>query len=287
MISGKTECYGIIGKPIGQALSPIIHNAAFEAEGKDAVFLGFEVKDNKLEEAVQGVKALGIKGLVVTMPYKHSIIQYLDAIEEKAGQLGAVNLVTIEEGRLKGYNTDGDGFVRALDANQAAYADREIFLIGAGGAARGIARSLLDGGAAKLYVCNLYPQEAADMIEDIKQYSTVPIEYVPFSKKEVTAAAAGAQLIINATSLGMGEKTSSHIPLFDWNGFKEEAVFADIVHSPLMTDFLKKAVEYGHAIITGDEMLLYQGVLAYEFLFRESAPENVMRSRLKQWIRTH
>lgn len=287
MISGYTECYGIVGKPVRQALSPIIHNGAFMAENRDAVFLGFEVDTEDLHKAVEGIKALGIKGLVVTMPHKHHIIQYLDDVEDKAKQLGAVNLVTIEDGRLKGYNTDGDGFVRALTAGNAEYTGKEIFLLGAGGAARGIARSLLDRRISKLYVCNLYHQEAMEMIGDMKQYTNVPVVYVPFCKEEVMEAAAKVKLVINATSLGMGGNAADHIPLFDWNRMPSDVVFADIVHSPLVTDFLKKATEYGHRVITGDEMLLYQGILAYEILLKKKAPEEAMRYQLKQWLTNH
>ena len=112
MISGRTEYYAILGNPIEQALSPIIQNAAFEARGHDAVFLGCRVEPGELEQAMQGARALHFSGLAVTMPFKREIIPLLDRISPKAKALDAVTVVAVEEGRFCGYNTDGDGYVQ-------------------------------------------------------------------------------------------------------------------------------------------------------------------------------
>lgn len=284
MISGKTKYYAILGNPIEQALSPIVQNAAFEASGEDAVFLGCRVEPGKLKEAVAGARALEFSGLAVTMPYKREIIPYLDAVSEKAGVLDAVNVVSVKNGRLIGDNTDGDGFVRSLLVQGMVVEGKEVLLFGAGGAARGIALSLLEAGIKKLFLCNLYKEEADSVIEMLHFCKYDNVEFVPFEQMEAKRAGYRSSLIVNATSLGMGDRPSPHIELLDWEKMETGTVFADIVHKPLKTPFLQKAESMGFQIVTGDGMLLHQGILAYKLLTGKDALEEVMQSRLRQWL---
>lgn len=284
MISGRTKYYAILGNPIEQALSPIIQNAAFEAEGDDGVFLGCPVDPGTLEQAVLGARALHFSGLAVTMPYKREIIPLLDGVSEKARVLDAVNVVTVENGRFYGHNTDGDGFVRDLEVRGILPAGREVLLFGAGGAGRGIALSLLEKGVKKLYICNLYQDEAQEVIRMLQSCGHEGAVYVPFDGEAVKGVCGSVSLVINTTCLGMGERPSPHMDLIPWEMLGTETAFADIVHKPLMTPLLKKAEERGHRIVTGDGMLLYQGVLAYRLLTGKEAPERAMRRRLDQWL---
>ncbi|MCD7907409.1 MAG: shikimate dehydrogenase [Clostridium sp.] len=284
MISGRTNYYAILGNPIEQALSPIIQNAAFEAQGRDAVFLGCRVEPGKLEQAVQGSRALNFSGLAVTMPFKREIIPYLDWISPKAKALDAVNVVAVEDGRYCGYNTDGDGFVRDLAARGVPLEGRAVLLLGAGGAGRGIALSLLEAGVKKLYICNLYEDEARGVMEMLSVCGYGGAEYVPFEPEAVGAVCENVCLIANTTCLGMGERPSPHVDLIPWEEIDRETVFADIVHKPLKTQLLRTAEERGHRIVTGDGMLLYQGILAYRLLTGGEAPERSMREKLDQWL---
>lgn len=284
MISGRTNYYAILGNPIEQALSPIIQNAAFEAQGKDAVFLGCRVEPGKLKQAVQGARALNFSGLAVTMPFKREIIPYLDWISPKAKALDAVNVVAVEDGRYCGYNTDGDGFVQDLAARGVPLEGREVLLLGAGGAGRGIALSLLEAGVKKLYICNLYEDEARGVMEMLSACGYGGAEYVPFEPEAVGAVCENVCLIANTTCLGMGERPSPHVDLIPWEEIDRETVFADIVHKPLKTQLLRTAEERGHRIVTGDGMLLYQGILAYRLLTGGEAPERSMREKLDQWL---
>lgn len=286
MISGKTKYYAILGDPIEQALSPIIHNAALKASGEDAVFLGCRVEPGKLKEAVAGARALEFSGLAVTMPYKREIIPYLDAVSKKAEVLDSVNVVSVKSGRLIGDNTDGDGFVRSLLLQGITLEGKEVLLFGAGGAARGIALSLLEAGIKQLFICNLYQQEADSVIEMLHSCKYENVEYVPFEQMEAKRAGCHAALIVNATSLGMGDRPSPHVNLVDWEKLDKKTIFADIVHKPLKTPFLEKAESMGFHIITGEGMLLHQGILAYKLLTGKDAPENSMRNCLEQWLHT-
>lgn len=284
MISGRTDYYAIFGKPIEQALSPIIHNVAFEALGIDAVFLGHEISEGSLSDAVKGARALGYSGLAVTMPYKREILPLLDEVVGHAKILGAVNVVQNKDGRLIGHNTDGDGFVASLKASGVDPAGKSVFLFGAGGAARGIALALFDAGVKRLFLCNIYEEEAQSAIQMLNLAGYESVSFVPFQRETAAAAAREANLVINATNLGMKGNSSEHMELIDWASVKKDAAFADVVHSPLTTPFLKKAEALGHKIIKGDGMLLYQGMLAFQIFTGLPAPENVMRERLDQWL---
>lgn len=284
MISGRTRYYAILGNPIEQALSPIIQNAAFRTEGKDAVFLGCKVEKGRLGDAVKGARALGFSGLAVTMPYKREIIPYLDTVSRKAEVLDAVNVVTVEDGRFCGHNTDGDGFVQSLLSGRIKVEGQKILLFGAGGAARGIALSLLEAGAGHLYLCNLFEEEAKDAMEMLKGCGYGNMGYLPFEKEAVKEACRGMNLVVNATCLGMAGYPSAHMELLCWEEMRDDAVFADIVHKPLRTPLLKKAAGRGHRIVTGDGMLLHQGILAYKLLTGEEAPREAMRQSLDCWL---
>src|SRR5665647_52396 len=133
--SGKTAVYAVVGDPIAHSISPVMQNAAFEAMKLDCVFLAFKVAPAEVENALCGVRGLGIRGLNVTMPDKNAVIAHLDEVDETAKFLGSVNTILNEGGRLRGFSTDGAGAHRALKENGAALSGKKLVLLGAGGAA--------------------------------------------------------------------------------------------------------------------------------------------------------
>ena len=137
-ISGRTRTYGILGYPVGHSLSPVMQNAAFAQMKFDAAYLPFEVRPEDLRAALDGVRALGIAGVNVTIPHKEAVLAYLDDVDPEAAAIGAVNTVVNRDGRLIGYNTDGAGFLAALKS-EARFVPkkRNVLILGAGGAARG------------------------------------------------------------------------------------------------------------------------------------------------------
>ena len=136
-VLGTTKLFGIIGWPIEQSLSPIIHNGAFKYLDLDCLYVPFPVKPDLLDQSILGLKALSIKGVNVTIPHKEKIVDKLDELSAEAAHIGAVNTINNEEGKLKGYNTDGEGFLRAIE-NAGVDLDNKVIIIGAGGAARAI-----------------------------------------------------------------------------------------------------------------------------------------------------
>ena len=152
LITGKTEIYGIIGYPVKHSFSPIMHNAAFFELKMDARYLPFSVKHENIPQAIQGIKALGIAGINVTIPHKSSIIPYLDEVTPLAKKIGAVNTVKNDNGRLIGTNTDVLGFIQSLKKLNFSPTNKIIGLLGAGGSARALIAGLSDAGASKLLI---------------------------------------------------------------------------------------------------------------------------------------
>ncbi|MGO5024063.1 shikimate dehydrogenase family protein [Lawsonibacter sp. LCP25S3_G6] len=281
MVTASTKLYAILGDPIVQALSPLVHNAAFEFDGEDAVMVGLRVTPETLKEAILGVRAVNMAGLVVTMPLKSCIIPLLDECEEKIDFLGAVNVVTCENGILKGYNTDGDGFIQNLRVHGGQPSGKDVFLFGAGGAARGLSYSLLDAGIRKLTVCNEDEAMARAMFDTLRRKFDTEMEFVSLSSTEVAHGCRESDFIINATPMGMNGSPSPYVEWIPWDDLKTTVICADVVHKPVETPFLKKAQAKGLRTAGGDGMMLYQGVLAYRLFTKRDAPVAVMKRAIE------
>jgi shikimate dehydrogenase len=253
MIDVQTELYGVIGNPVQHSLSPIIHNGAFKRLGRNAVYLAFEVKN--VEEAVKGIRGLGVRGVSVTVPFKTEVIPFLDKVEGLARKIGAVNTIANRRGRLIGYNTDCDGALEALDERMDLRGKR-VVLLGAGGAARGIGFGLRERGYL-LVVVNRSREKGQALCKELG------CDYLPASSLvRMKAGELGADVIINATSLGMYPRDNeTPIPK---KLLKERMTVMDIVYQPLQTRLLREAKEKGCVTVDGLEMLIRQGVAQFE-----------------------
>lgn len=282
MITGKTKYYAILGDPIEQALSPVVHNAAFAALGMDAVMLGCRVMPADLATAMAGVRALHFSGLAVTMPLKTDIIPLLDECEEKIAFLGAVNVVTCRDGHYKGYNTDGDGFLRNLVLHGTDPAGKRVFLFGAGGAARGVSYALLEAGVSQLTVCNIEEKMAMDMIRPLQtRFPAAKIGFVPLGDSAIAGLCLASDILVNATSMGMNGTASPHVDMVPWAQLPAGTVCADTIHKPRDTAFIRAAKAHGFTTCTGDGMMLHQGTRAFRLLTGCEAPEAAMRAALQ------
>jgi len=266
-LNAKTRLCGIIGNPVGHSLSPAMHNAAFEKLELNYAYLAFCVED--VEGAVRGVRALGIRGLSVTVPHKVAVMPYLDEIDPVAKSIGAVNTIVNDEGRLKGYNTDWTGFVRSIEEH-VPIKGRRVALLGAGGAARAIAFGLKEKGA-DLTILN--------RTEEIEMAQSLAAEIgCPFGDLSKTEVVTGADIVVNATSVGMAPLQD--LTVVDTALLRPEQAVVDIVYNPLETKFLKEAKARGCRTIPGYMMLLLQGVTQFELWTGKTAPVDLMRSIL-------
>ncbi len=263
----KTQLCGIIGNPVEHSLSPAMHNAAFEQLGLNFAYLAFRVED--VEGAIRGVRALGLRGLSVTVPHKVAVIPFLDAVDPVAQSIGAVNTVVNENGHLKGYNTDWTGFVRSLEAHVPA-AGRQVVLLGAGGAARAIAFGLREKGA-RLTILN--------RTEELEMARTLAAEIgCPYGDLNRIDVVTAADVVVNATSLGMAPLQDRTV--IDAAYLRPEQTVIDIVYNPMETRFLREAKARGCRTVPGYEMLLLQGVAQFELWTGKTAPVELMRTIL-------
>ncbi|MEK3766484.1 MULTISPECIES: shikimate dehydrogenase [unclassified Solibacillus] len=265
--------FAVIGDPIAQSKSPEMHNAWYEEENVDAAYIPVHVKPEHLQQSVASFKLLGTSGWNVTIPHKQTIIPFLDELDELAAKMGAVNtVVRTAEGKLKGYNTDGPGFVKALEqvigTNKR---DAPVLLIGAGGAARGIAFALQLIGYSDITIANRTVANAQQIIDEMSEGRAISLEH---AEKNLDAF----QIFIQTTPAGMS--TGDFALPFSLEKFPAGAIAADIVYNPLMTPFLQAAEQKGATIVNGLGMFVHQGAIAYEYWLGHYPNTNAMIARL-------
>ncbi len=265
-INGKTLLYGIIGNPVSHSLSPAMHNAAFTASGMDAVYLPFPAEE--IASAVTGIRGLGIRGASVTIPHKESVMDFLDAIDPVAEKIGAVNTVLNKNGILTGLNTDWLGATRALE-NAIPLNGTKVVLLGAGGSARAIGFGLLERGANSI-LCSRTESRGRLLADDLG------CSWVSLKETETLSG----DILINATSVGMVPGIdNSPVPRNILSRFQ---VVMDIVYAPMKTKLLSEAEIEGCTLISGLEMLLYQGGAQFEIWTGRTAPVAIMRDALSR-----
>jgi shikimate dehydrogenase len=257
MINAQTKLYGVIGNPVQHSLSPVIHNEAFKRLGWNAVCLAFEVKH--IEEALEGIRGLGLKGVSVTLPFKTEVIPFLDKVEGLAEKIGAVNTIVNRGGRLIGYNTDCDGALEALE-EEMGLGGKRVVLLGAGGAGRAIGFGLKERGC-QLIIANRSRDRGETLSRELKCY------FIPMSSfVKMKAGELQADVVINTTSLGMvPRERETPIPK---KLLRKGMVVMDIVYDPVQTKLLREAREKGCLTINGLEMFMRQGAAQFEIWTR-------------------
>lgn len=281
LLSGKTGIFGIFGHPITHTLSPQMHMAAFEVLKLDNVYLPFSVRPEQLNKAIAGIIPLGIRGLNITIPHKESVLPFLDDITPEAVGMGAVNTIEVSSGRLIGHNTDGKGFVKSLFEAGVDPSGMSVFILGAGGAAKGVAIALLDAGVSELVILVRQQEKGAELAKRLCSISPqTQVSVIEFNPKTLPASTGGRPvLLINTTPLGM--KTGDPLP-FPPEKIHATWVVADLIYNPYETPLLLAAQKIGALTVPGLGMLLHQGVLAFEIWTKQKPPIEVMQKALFQ-----
>jgi shikimate dehydrogenase len=235
-----------------------MHNAAFAADGSDYVYVAMDVSPEHLPAAVEGLKALGFIGFNVTMPHKKAILPLLDELDESARISGAVNTV-VSENALRGFNTDGSGFVEASQEAGVEFSGRRVLIVGAGGTAAAVAAAVLAKGVSRLEIVNR-SRDRAEGLRDRLSTAIQGTEIRVRSWEEVAEAAAEAEVLVNTTYLGMKEDDPLPVPA---GTLTAEKVVCDAVYlAGRETALIRYAREAGARTVPGGRMLLYQGVQA-------------------------
>lgn len=267
-VTGKTKITGIFGYPVEHTLSPLMHNAAFSALKLDMCYIAFSVAPGELPEAVGAIKALNMRGVNITVPHKEKVIPLLDKVDEEASFIGAVNTIVNSEGVLKGYNTDGRGFMSSLSEKGISVNGKDVFIIGAGGASRAISYYLSEK-AAKLYLFDIDRPKAEKLLNDLGglRNNVFLLDGIKDAGRP--------HVIINATPLGLKPEDP---PPLDPGLIMPDMTVCDLIYRN--TKFLQEAGKKGAVTIDGSGMLLWQGILAFELWTGILPPVDVMRKVL-------
>jgi shikimate dehydrogenase len=257
-MSNMKKLFAVLGDPISHSMSPAMHNDWLQSNEIDGHYHPLHVKRDDLETAIKGLKAIGIAGFNVTIPHKETIIPFLDKLDPLAQAIGAVNTVVNENGELVGYNTDGSGFLKGLLAKISTISDKNVLIIGAGGAARALYFTLASAGVKRIDICNRTVNKA----EAIKNECPYAVQSIVLGKEEAENNLAHYHIIIQTTPIGMLPDIES-LPLSLHNLIADTFV-SDIIYNPLETKFLREAKGKGAKTQNGLEMFINQGALAFE-----------------------
>jgi len=273
-ISGKTRVCAIIGDPVEHSLSPVMHNAAFKELGLNLVYVAFTVTRNELKDAISSARSLGLRGLNVTMPHKNAVMNYLDETDSTAKAIGSVNTILNDKGKLIGFNTDGVGAMRALKENGIPPDGKKMLLLGAGGAAKAIAFQAAQE-VEELVILNRTSEKAEKLAGLLRKKFGERVKGGALSAEVLNKEMKDADILVNATSVGMHPDVNrSPVPS---DLLRSGMCVMDIIYNPLETKLLTDAKSVGAKVVSGLEMLLYQGAVAFEIWTNSPAPVEVMK----------
>ncbi len=254
-----------------------MHNAAFEELNLDLVYLAFRVRKEELRDAIAGARSLDVHGLNVTMPHKNAIMKHLDEIDSTARSIGAVNTILNAGGKLVGYITDGIGAINALKENGVGLEGKKMLLLGAGGAGKAIAFHAAQE-AEELKILNRTAQKAKELAEVLRKKFDKKISGNSLSSELLKKELEDADILVNATSVGMHPHVDQS--LVDPSWLRPELCVMDIIYNPLETKLAKDAKSMGAKVVSGVEMLVYQGAASFEIWTNRSAPVKVMKQAI-------
>jgi shikimate dehydrogenase len=280
MLDSKTKLLGLIGHPVEHSLSPIMHNSALQYENLNYVYLAFDVSSSEnLKYVIDGAKSLRIRGFNITIPYKIDVMKYLDKIDYTAELIGAVNTVKIENNIAIGYNTDGLGARMALEEEIGGVENKNILIIGAGGASRAVAFELAKNN--NITIINRTLEKAKNLADEIskKLKPNNPINY-----GDLNIDVEKYDIIIHTTPVGMYPNTDVK-PIIDTKKISKNMVVMDLIYNPEETVLLRESKKRGAKTINGLGMLVYQGAIAFEIWTGIKPNVELMKKTLKEYLR--
>lgn len=280
--------YGIFGYPLSHTFSPAMHEAAFRKSGIEANYIVLELTPEDFKKALRKTSGLSLSGFNVTVPYKETVMPFLDKVLPEARAIGAVNTVFRRGKKWVGTNTDMEGFLLTLRKDGGFRPQgKKAVILGAGGAARALVYGLSREGAREILIADCFPEKARKILNDMKKiFPQVVFQDALAGTREVKAALQEADVIINATPLGLKPQDPRVVPVSWIPKASVKKVFCmDLIYNPAVTPFLKDAKKKGQKTLNGLGMLLYQGARAWEFWTGRKAPVEVMRQALLQALK--
>jgi shikimate dehydrogenase len=277
---------GVFGDPVAHSLSPQMQNAALEKCGLEMRYARFEIGPSDLPAALELLPKLNFVGANLTIPNKMAALELMDEVDDTARQIGAVNTIKIDDGKLRGFNTDGKGFSRAIrEEFSVDLRDLRILVLGAGGAARAIAWQCAKENCERLVIANRDLDKAKQLADELRPFFAGPRVLGPVARLQVIALdesvirfqIANVDLVVNAAALGLSRGDP---PLIPSRLLAPHLMIYDTIYSSGQTAFVSAAIEAGARAANGLSMLLHQGALAFEIWFDRTAPLDVMRKAL-------
>lgn len=281
-ITGHTRLTGLLGSPVAHSKSPLMHNEAFRLLRLDYVYLCFDVKEDSLKTAFEGLKKLNVAGFNCTMPDKTAICELLDDLSPAAKMIGAVNTVVNENGRYIGHNTDGIGYMQSVKDAGFDLKGETMTLLGAGGAASSIfVQAALDG-VKKINLFSIkdrFWEKAEKMVDMVNSNTDCDAKLIELGNDDIlNEAISNSKILTNATSVGMAPNTDSCI-VKDFSVFNENLIVSDVIYNPMETKLLKIAKEHGCPTFNGIYMLLYQGAEAFKLFTGKDMPVEEIKKK--------
>lgn len=280
-IDGSTKLTALLGSPVAHSLSPAMHNTAFRLLGMNCVYLCFDVKEDALPAAVEGLRQCGALGFNVTMPDKNLMASLADELSPAAALIGAVNTVVNRDGYLIGHNTDGCGFLRSAAEAGWTPCGNSLTILGAGGAASAIAVQAALDGAASLTIAarpsSRFHARTQQLVRSITEKTACRAKLIDIDDPYCLAAAVrDSSLLVNATPVGMEPHTDQSL-IRDPSLFHAQLTVADIIYSPAETLLLRQARAAGCTVFNGMYMLLWQGAEAFRLWTGREMPAESLR----------
>ncbi|WP_302669311.1 shikimate dehydrogenase [Eubacterium sp. AF15-50] len=281
-ITGHTRLTGLLGSPVAHSKSPLMHNEAFRLLRLDYVYLCFDVKEDSLKTAFEGLKKLNVAGFNCTMPDKTAICELLDDLSPAAKMIGAVNTVVNENGRYIGHNTDGIGYMQSVKDAGFDIKGETMTLLGAGGAASSIfVQAALDG-VKKINLFSIkdrFWEKAEKMVDMVNSNTDCDAKLIELGNDDIlNEAISNSKILTNATSVGMAPNTDNCI-VKDFSIFNENLIVSDVIYNPMETKLLKIAKEHGCPTFNGIYMLLYQGAEAFKLFTGKDMPVEEIKKK--------
>lgn len=282
-ITGHTQVFGVLGSPIAHSISPQMHNEAFRQLGMDCVYLAFEVGIDGIQDAVEGLRALNVRGYNVTMPNKNIMATLCDKLSPAAKIIGAVNTVVNDNGILTGHITDGTGYMRAVSDAGHNIIGKKMTLLGAGGASTAIfVQAALDG-LSEISIFSRstsnFNERTKTIIEKLKEYTSCKVNlYNLEDKARLKHEISESSILTNGTSVGMSPDVDVSL-INDPNDFHKNLIVSDIIYNPRQTKLMKLAQEAGCPTFNGLYMLLYQGSEAFKIWTGQEMPTDIIKAK--------
>lgn len=276
----KSELVGVFGHPVAENPTIVMLEAAFRTLNLNWRYLTIEVYPRDLARAMDGLRAMNMRGVNLTIPHKVEVLKYLDEIAPDAALIGAVNTVRREGDKLIGENTDGKGFLRSLEKDaHLDPKDKRVVILGAGGAARAISVELALAGAAHISIVNRTASRGRELVKLLNEKTKTTAAFVEWNAAYEIPP--DMDILVNATSIGLFPDVDDK-PDIDYDGITGDMVVCDVIPNPPRTSFLKEAESRGAKTLDGLGMLVCQGAIGFRMWTGLDAPVDVMYKALKK-----